>query len=736
MPVARNATSAASRIARGPVLARELERFSPPSQLTFRLIECIVRGADEHSIGALIDAEPDAGARLSQQYTMAASGGDVGVASRRLDPARVVEAALAAELADIYTGGGTYAARSHLSDIWLHNVAVANAARQISHALGMQTEAGKAFVAGLLHDIGLAALAACVPKAFDRVLRQAATSGRPVVDVEHEALEIDHTVIGRRIAAAWGLPAFVQECAWLHHHPQDTLPARVEHAPLVHIVAAADELTNRQRIGFVERRGEAGNTLAVGEASIEGEALERIVDEVLQVAVRSQQIALPHTQRRGTGKYPRLQAPGDVAFDHLGQRNGAVRVPFGNRAIKAIADFAAATTGQEAIEELCRRLAGTACAAFAVTDCVALAIAEDGQACAASACGEACHLSIAPPRGAAPHERNANCVFEAPAELEPLVYRFRATLGHEIVLFVPIASGGRCVGGVLFADRDGAGQRCKAAGQELRCLTDVFAMATASAMTRQALSQAVDELTATARRVHARQPELLRSRSLSMIAQMAAGAAHELNNPLAVIAGRAQMLQTDCTDENAKSALHVIDEQAQRASRIVLELMGFAKPDPPQPAAFSVVDWADQLKAYWLRRSTLSSKQIIVEISDPSLRAYADLGQVDEAARAIVANAVEAMSPKTARLVVNSPSVASDEMITVSIGDNGVGMKPEVLEHALDPFYSHRPAGRGRGLGLSRAARLVENNGGRLWLESSPGGGTRVFLSLPARATR
>jgi signal transduction histidine kinase len=72
--------------------------------------------------------------------------------------------------------------------------------------------------------------------------------------------------------------------------------------------------------------------------------------------------------------------------------------------------------------------------------------------------------------------------------------------------------------------------------------------------------------------------------------------------------------------------------------------------------------------------------------------------------------------------------------VRLEIGDNGPGMTRDVLEHAFDPFFSSRPAGRGRGLGLSRAYRLVEINGGKLWLESIPQKGTTVFIELPARA--
>jgi signal transduction histidine kinase len=71
----------------------------------------------------------------------------------------------------------------------------------------------------------------------------------------------------------------------------------------------------------------------------------------------------------------------------------------------------------------------------------------------------------------------------------------------------------------------------------------------------------------------------------------------------------------------------------------------------------------------------------------------------------------------------------------VSVEDNGCGMSPDVLDHCLDPFFSHRPAGRGRGLGLSRAHSLAVANGGRLWLESTPGAGTTAFVELPAART-
>ena len=91
-----------------------------------------------------------------------------------------------------------------------------------------------------------------------------------------------------------------------------------------------------------------------------------------------------------------------------------------------------------------------------------------------------------------------------------------------------------------------------------------------------------------------------------------------------------------------------------------------------------------------------------------------------------------ARDPQTGCVQVNSPSRLPMKRCGSWSGQRR--MSPEVLEHAFDPFYLNRPAGRGRGLGLSRAYRLAEINGGRLWIDSTPNVGTTVTIELPSRA--
>jgi signal transduction histidine kinase len=289
-----------------------------------------------------------------------------------------------------------------------------------------------------------------------------------------------------------------------------------------------------------------------------------------------------------------------------------------------------------------------------------------------------------------------------------------------------------CVGGVLFSTGQEQVDRHNVAEAELEALRYAFGLAAASAMARADAQRLNEELAEVNRRLHDAQTELLRTRSLTMIAEMAAGAAHELNNPLAVISGRAQLLARQCPDNMQRRAREIIQEHCTRATEIVSELMEFAKPDPPRPANVPLAPWADELRRRWLERSSLRPDCFTVEISDPGVGVRVDPGQLDQVFEAIISNALDAIAGRDPRVVINSASTTSDDTVVVAVEDTGAGMEPDVLEHALDPFFSHRPAGRGRGLGLSRAARLVETNGGRLWLDSTPGQGTTVFVELPS----
>ena len=273
----------------------------------------------------------------------------------------------------------------------------------------------------------------------------------------------------------------------------------------------------------------------------------------------------------------------------------------------------------------------------------------------------------------------------------------------------------------------------RGADESLAALSDGIGLWLRGAESRAMARQLNEELAEMNRRLVASQSELARMRSLAMLGEMAAGAAHELNNPLAVISGRAQMLnREELGDEVRRNALPIA-EHARRASAIVAELMDFAKPAPPVPTAWPLPELLAEIRRDWIAKPSLTEDQFRLELSDDVPDVRADASQIRRLFDEVIRNAIQAMRDTSEpRLIVNCPSHLADETVVIRIHDNGCGMTSDVLERATAPFFSHRPAGRGRGLGLSRAARYAEINGGRIRLSSEPGKGTVVSVELPA----
>jgi signal transduction histidine kinase len=163
--------------------------------------------------------------------------------------------------------------------------------------------------------------------------------------------------------------------------------------------------------------------------------------------------------------------------------------------------------------------------------------------------------------------------------------------------------------------------------------------------------------------------------------------------------------------------------------------MEFAKPTPAQPTVWPLAALVGELRRNWIEQKVLTPEQFVVQLSDDIPRIRADISQIRLLFDEVIRNAVEAMQDRDAkRLTVNCRSDVADDRLVIWIEDNGCGMTPDVVERAMDPFFSHRPAGRGRGLGLSRAARYAQINGGRIRLSSRVTEGTAVIVELPAAA--
>ena len=219
---------------------------------------------------------------------------------------------------------------------------------------------------------------------------------------------------------------------------------------------------------------------------------------------------------------------------------------------------------------------------------------------------------------------------------------------------------------------------------------------------------------------------------LEAMRELAYGAGHEINNPLANIATRAQSLLLEETDPERRRRLSTIVDQSFRARDMIGGLMLFARPPKPRPEAVDVgCIIAAVIETV---RGLAGQRGVRLEYSPPPspLTVWGDRVQMEESVRVVVVNAIEAVAAG-GRVVLSGARHATDEGSwgEVTVADDGRGMPSDAAKRAFDPFFSGREAGRGAGLGLPKAWRLVALNGGRVVLESRPSQGTRVTILLP-----
>lgn len=219
-----------------------------------------------------------------------------------------------------------------------------------------------------------------------------------------------------------------------------------------------------------------------------------------------------------------------------------------------------------------------------------------------------------------------------------------------------------------------------------------------------------------------------RGATLAALAEFAAGAGHELNNPLAVIVGRAQLLMGREADPKRLRSLRAILTQAQRAHRILRDLMYVARPPEPR-ARFCRPDEILDSSVRDLRPEAEERGVLLsLEPSAHQARAWSDPDGLRHLADTFLRNAVEA-TPKGGSVRV----VSEGDLSTIRwrVHDNGRGINPVEAKHLFDPFFCGRAAGRGHGLGLPRAARFLALCGGDVRWSSTPGAGSNFEIRMP-----
>lgn len=245
---------------------------------------------------------------------------------------------------------------------------------------------------------------------------------------------------------------------------------------------------------------------------------------------------------------------------------------------------------------------------------------------------------------------------------------------------------------------------------------------------REVLERRLQAVVSGSRQSAEDEEERTRSAKVEALAEFAAGAGHELNNPLAVIVGRAQLLLAKATDPSTSKSLRIILSQAQRTHRILRDLMFIARPPEPRPRACRPADVLRVCLAEFEAEAASRGIRLTSEVDPSDQPAWMDPEAFRHLADILIRNALQA-SAGGGRIQVRSTQ--QGQALRLSVADAGKGVSTSEGAHLFDPFYCGRQAGRGLGLGLPRAARMVELAGGSLSWSSAVGQGSTFQVQLP-----
>ena len=217
---------------------------------------------------------------------------------------------------------------------------------------------------------------------------------------------------------------------------------------------------------------------------------------------------------------------------------------------------------------------------------------------------------------------------------------------------------------------------------------------------------------------------------MESLGALAGGLAHDFNNLLFVTLGNLQLMamnETITKDEKLAKFLSRSMAAVERGAEITKSLLAVARSQPLEETAVSLADLIKGLLPL-VKQAVGAGRTVEVDIPDPNLHLMVDAGRLQSCILNLAFNSRDAMGP-TGHIRIAAQR--RDDVIELSVSDDGAGMPPDVVARAFEPFFTTKKAGSGTGLGLATVYAFAQQSGGTARLESRPGAGTTVTLVLP-----
>lgn len=750
-----------TRAERVEMILQEVDALPTISPIALRLLRLSsAEDTDIREIVSLVEADPALTGRLLSMCRRANTG--LGDAITTVDRAivmlgfEVVRSTLLSVHMHEMIAGGAWAQRADRAaldaedgeerfapidrkGLWRHELAVACAAELIAdeHASTLAVKPDEAFVCGLLHDLGKHALDSILPRTYARAAHIAQRRAIDIAEVERRIMGIDHHAAGKRVGEQWGLQHAIQDVMWLHGQSAESVPD-LPHRALIGVVTAADAMVRRLHVGWSGNYAQPAELSAIAaEWGLDPARLERVEARIHEnVARRTRELGIEQSVEDG-----RLALESVLeANRQLGRLNARLHerakvVDTQSRALGAIATFHGAERAGRTLVRAFADVARSAAELFGDGFYAMIYQSRSGEpwhVCQCAGDGRVLRSqAVEPPPGghdlaslADPSQLNASTM--------GMVSWLTDYLGDaqdvRRVHLLPLTTGaGRPA--LLVHDREIDKDILQSAA--LRSLTATWAAAIAAAAQHEGARRLGEQLAEANRHILQAQSRLAELESMGRLGELAAGLAHEMNNPLTVISGRGQLLAARLESAETRQAARAIVEASQRLTDLVSSLHFFARPPAARPGPTDLTDLLSRVvRDFRMRRTedgeTTTPVRMVVQGPLPPI--WVDGGHLSAVVAELLQNAWE--SEPRGLIELRAHIDPADDRLVIVVKDDGCGMSEHALRHAFDPFFSEKPAGRQTGLGLARARRLIDLLSGRIELASRVGGGTTARVVL------
>ncbi|MEW6669547.1 MAG: PAS domain S-box protein [Thermodesulfobacteriota bacterium] len=226
--------------------------------------------------------------------------------------------------------------------------------------------------------------------------------------------------------------------------------------------------------------------------------------------------------------------------------------------------------------------------------------------------------------------------------------------------------------------------------------------------------------------------QLIQSQKIASVGRMAAGVAHEINNPLSAILIFAEVLKESLLEDSQK--LKDVDEiitQTLRCKKIVSDLLEFSRKSAGHTSSFRLEDLVQKCLNLLIHKASFQDIRVTARMQEDMPNMVGDMSQLQQVFTNLFINAADAMEGK-GHLDIEAAFLHDQRIFQVKVSDTGPGIPEPIRDKVFDIFFTTKPVGKGTGLGLSISQNIIKIHGGRMAFECPPEGGTTFLVELPA----